>query len=89
MLYKYIVDKSEATKVNEALTLLSEQRPNKGEEIMTIAESLRQQGMEKGIQQGRQEVALNLLRDGMAVARVAEFAELEESEVLKLAEAIH
>jgi predicted transposase/invertase (TIGR01784 family) len=60
---------------------------------MTIAESLRQQGIERGRkegrQEGRQEVALNLLKEGMAIDRVVKVTELSEVDVRELAKSIH
>ena len=73
---KYIVDKGETATIDEAIKLIAQKLPEKGEEIMTIADGLRKQG--------KLEVARNLLAMGMNYKDVAKATKLPPAEIKTL-----
>ena len=75
---------------------LAQRMPQQGDELMTIAEQLKQEGLEKGIEQGIQpgrqegrnegklEVARRLLEMGMPSESVQEATGLSEAELAQI-----
>lgn len=72
-LVHYILQAGETSDAKAFVRELAQRMPQQGDELMTIAEQLKQEGIEKGIQLGRQEgrnegkleVAQRLLKMGM------------------------
>jgi predicted transposase/invertase (TIGR01784 family) len=81
----YILDRGEMSDKEAFMNLVKTQLlPEVGEKIMTIAEQLKAEGIEKGIHQ----VAIKLLEQGCDVEFVAKATELDISEVNLLKEKI-
>jgi predicted transposase/invertase (TIGR01784 family) len=63
--------------------------PEGSEAAMTIAEMLREAGMEKGIEQGLRKVIINSIRKGLPLKDIAEITGLEKEEVAKVAQGLN
>ncbi|SHH38498.1 conserved hypothetical protein (putative transposase or invertase), partial [Thermosyntropha lipolytica DSM 11003] len=53
-----------------------ELRLERREDLMTLAERLRREGIEKGIEKGKEEAAINALKEGLDVKLIAKFTGL-------------
>ena len=86
--FQYLLSILNNDDVEQVLDELTESLPNnlKGE-IMSVADQLRQQGVEKGRQETMEKVAINLLKKGHAVNFVAQMTGLPQSRVQSLANA--
>jgi predicted transposase/invertase (TIGR01784 family) len=80
----YILHKAEIGDPKTFLALVTETLSDTGETVMTIAEKLRKEGLEKGQQQAKKEIALRLLAQKMDAALVASCTGLTVAEVRKL-----
>ena len=87
MLY-YISQEGESKDFKRFYSALAEALPNYREDIMTLAQQLKQEGLQQGLQQGRHEEALtiarNMLADGMSPKAVQRLTGLPENEVIDL-----
>jgi len=68
--------------VEAIITLLSDASPEHKEQIMTVADQLRQQGMIQGVEKGIATVARNLLNEGTEISFVAKTTGLTEAQLL-------
>jgi predicted transposase/invertase (TIGR01784 family) len=57
--------------------------------IMTIAEMLKEDVFKSGMQQGMQQVALNMIAEGMPMQKIASLTGLDEVELKKLHKTLH
>lgn len=82
---KYVADKGETNAIDDVFRLIADKIPEKEDEIMTIAEGLRQQGMQQGIKLGAHqkqlEIAHNLLNMGMSQETIAKITQLSIDEI--------
>ncbi|HDV5163349.1 TPA: Rpn family recombination-promoting nuclease/putative transposase, partial [Escherichia coli] len=66
-----------------------ERLPQHEDKLMTIAERIEQQGIQKGIQKGRmeekQDIARQLQKTGMSSAQICQITGLSEAELKKIA----
>jgi|SRR5690625_675888 len=80
--------KSNKNFTEEDLTRKVRELEGKGEDIMSILQEREKKGLMKGIIKGREETkktfALNMLKDGLPVERVAKYAELPVEKVKEL-----
>ena len=86
MLY-YISQEGESKDFKEFYSTLAEALPNYREDIMTLAQQLKQEGLQQGLQQGREEfLALirNLLKQNVPLATIRSASGLSEQELLEL-----
>ena len=63
---------------------LAQRVPQHEDELMTIAQQLEQKGLEKGRQEGKMEVARNLLQKGIPLESVSELTGLSNDELAKI-----
>ncbi len=63
---------------------LAQRVPQHEDELMTIAQQLEQKGLEKGRQEGKMEVARNLLQKGIPLESVRELTGLSNDELAKI-----
>lgn len=95
MIFRYIIDQADTEEINEVVdifkNLVSEEDREK---IMTIADRLIEQGIQKGIQLGKQEgiqlekmhIASNMLAKGQSISFISEVTGLSEAEVKRIAD---
>lgn len=81
----YISQEGESKNFKGFYSALAEALPNYREDIMTLAQQLKQEGLQQGLQQGRYEVAKNLFAEGMSPQSVQRLTGLPEKEVMELA----
>lgn len=48
---------------------------------MTIADQLRKEGLEKGLEKGRKAVAITMLKEGMNIEEIAKLTKLDKKEI--------
>ncbi|MFW6287797.1 MAG: hypothetical protein ACOC2J_03500 [bacterium] len=53
----------------------------RGERIMTLAEKLRMEGMKKGKKEGKKDVAISMLKEGLSIEQIAKFTKLDKGEI--------
>src|SRR5699024_9050593 len=58
--------------------------PEGREFVMTLAEMYRNEGLEKGLEKGRKEIAKKSISKGMSTEDICDVTELTEVEVLRL-----
>ncbi len=80
----YISQEGESKDFKEFYSSLSEALPNFTEDIMTLAQQLKQEGREEGRHEEAIAVAKNLLNDGMSPKAVQKLTGLPEKEVMDL-----
>ncbi len=95
-LVHYILQAGETSDAKAFVRELAQRMPQQGDELMTIAEQLKQEGLEKGLEKGIQlgrqegrnegklEVARRLLEMGMPSESVQEATGLSETELAQL-----
>ena len=96
-LLEYALNTGEERKyqVEAIITLLSDASPEHKEQVMTVADQLRQQGMiqgvEKGMEKGIATVARNMIAKGLDEALVVETTGLTKAqlEAIKTSSIIH
>ncbi len=81
---QYLLDNSEATDTDKAVSLLTKKLPEKGDDIMTIAQVLEQRGAHRGAQQKQVEIAKQMLKDGMASDKVSLYTGLSKEKITTL-----
>lgn len=83
--FKYLIDAKEKDEVLLFFDKIESSKLNKyGDEIMTYADYLRQEGEQKGEHNAQQKIAMEFLRDGDSVERVARCTHLSIDEVQDL-----
>lgn len=85
----YISQEGESKNFEQFYSTLAEALPNYTEDIMTLAQQLEQKGLQKGLEQGRQEVLIlvrNLLKQKVPLATIKSASGLSEKELLELEE---
>lgn len=84
-LFNYMMQTGDATHFSEFLTEVAQRSPHHKERLMTIADRLRQQGVDQGIQQGKrdeaQRIARMMLADGIDAHTVARITGLPVDEL--------
>ncbi len=83
---KYLFHQGECAERNQLIQFLYEKAPQYKEEIMTIAQQLRQEGRQEGKQEGRQEgeekkafaIAQNMLEEGIDLAVIQRVTGLDD-----------
>lgn len=74
-LFNYMMQTGDATHFSEFLAEVAQRSPHHKERLMTIADRLRQQGLDQGIQQGKrdeaQRIAHMMLADGIDAHTIA------------------
>ena len=48
---------------------------------MTIADQLRKEGLEKGLEKGRKAVAITMLKEGMNIEEISKITKLDKKEI--------
>lgn len=90
---KYITDKGETENKGQVIELLTDPSIDVGDDIMTIAEQWKQEGVQQGMQQGEhhavEKVAKRLLAKGLDCDDIAEITELSKDEIKALEAANH
>ncbi|MES2142690.1 MAG: hypothetical protein V4471_07420 [Pseudomonadota bacterium] len=79
----YISQEGESKDFKGFYSTLAEALPNYSEDIMTLAQQLKQEGREEG----RYEVAKNLLAEGMSVELVKKLTKLPDLDLIELEKA--
>ena len=92
ILIRYVFEAGEAVK-SEEIVEFAEGFPSKvGEKVMTIAEQLRYEGIERGMKQGMQkstqEIAKKMFYEGIPLATIAKITGLNEVLIKEIAEEI-
>jgi len=84
VLFNYLLNGSEHVTV-EFLQTLAQRLPQHEDSIMTLAERLKQEGIQQGIQKGRMEEKLDIARQlqktGMSFAQICQITGLSEAEL--------
>ena len=83
-LMHYLVQAGETPEAEAFLRELARRVPQHGETLMTIAEQLEQNGIKKGVEMGKREVALTMLQNGLDIHLVVKMTGLSEEEVAQL-----
>ncbi|HDY3423433.1 TPA: Rpn family recombination-promoting nuclease/putative transposase [Escherichia coli] len=91
VLFNYLLNGSEHVTV-EFLQTLAQRLPQHEDSIMTLAERLKQEGIQQGIQQGiqkgrmeeKQDIARQLQKTGMPSAQICQITGLSEAELKKI-----
>ena len=83
-LVRYIMNARKDVTIQDVYETVKNISLERSGDIMTIAEQLIKEGMEKGIIEGKRKTAKNLLKLGFPVKQVAEAAELSLEEVMQL-----
>lgn len=87
---RYIMNARNDIKISKVYDIAKDISVERSEKVMTIAEELINQGMEKGIEQGEKQraisIAKEMLADGEHLEKIIKYSKLPESEVLKLKE---
>ena len=85
-LLEYALNTGEERKhqVEAIIGLLSDASPEHKEQVMTVADQLRQQGMIQGVEKGITTVARNLLNEGAEISLVAKTTGLTEAQLLAI-----
>ena len=83
-LFEYISVSNPTRIKKEDLLKLTGKTPEEQEMIQAATEILRQEARDEGLQQGREEVAANMLRDGMDLKKVAQLTQLNRNAVQRL-----
>ncbi|EBT1027424.1 Rpn family recombination-promoting nuclease/putative transposase [Salmonella enterica] len=87
VLFNYLLNGSEYVTV-EFLQTLAQRLPQHEDSIMTLAERLKQEGIQQGIQKGRmeekQDIARQLQKTGMPSAQICQITGLSEAELKKI-----
>ncbi|EMG7503014.1 Rpn family recombination-promoting nuclease/putative transposase, partial [Salmonella enterica] len=92
VLFNYLLNGSEHVTV-KFLQTLAQRLPQHEDSIMTLAERLKQEGIQQGIQQGIQkgrmeeklDIARQLQKTGMSFAQICQITGLSEAELKKIA----
>lgn len=86
----YILDRGEIDKEDFLEKIQTQLSPEIGEDVMTVAEQLRQEGIQQGIRQGIQQdriiMAARLISRGVDESLIAETTELSLEQIRKLKE---
>lgn len=82
---EYVLEEGEVSNADKFIELLKRALPHEKENIMTIAQQLRQEGL----QQEKHNIAENLLKANQPIDFVEKMTGLSESEVKKLKATIH
>lgn len=89
---RYILEVKEGIEVSEIKEMVSQISAEKGEKVMTIAEKLRQEGIKEGIKEGKKkrdiEIALNMLKIGIDIEKIAEATNLDKEKINLIKEEI-
>ncbi|MFT4466233.1 MAG: ISNCY family transposase, partial [Sodalis sp. (in: enterobacteria)] len=80
----YLIQEGNAASPRTFITEIAKRAEKHEEALMTIAEALKQEGIQLGRQEGKLEVACQMLDGGMAPATVKRFTGLTDSDILKL-----
>jgi predicted transposase/invertase (TIGR01784 family) len=56
-----------------------------GDNLMTLAEKLREEGLKEGLEKGKLEVARNAIKEGMELNLIAKLTGLPKKEIEKIA----
>jgi len=48
---------------------------------LTIADQLRKEGLEKGLEKGRKAVAITMLKEGMNIEEISKITKLDKKEI--------
>ncbi|POP43578.1 ISNCY family transposase [Superficieibacter electus] len=94
ILFNYLIQHGDAVRFGEFIRAVAERSPHNKENLMTIAERLRQEGLQQGIQQGLQQgleqahnealrVARTMLANGISLDMVLKITGLSADEVLE------
>ena len=86
---KYLLEtlnRNEAVMPKQVLQKIAKALPGEKEKIMTLADQLRFEGMEQGIQDGIALMAKNMLQEGIDFQKVVDITGLDEQKVKSLAE---
>ena len=69
-LFNYLLRSGDAVRFHEFLQAAVARLPEQKEKMMTIAERLREEGLQQGIQQEAQRIARTMLENGIDIALV-------------------
>lgn len=83
-LINYLVQAGEADDAEAFVRNLAQRVPQHEHELMTIAQQLEPKGLEKGRQEGKMEVARNLLQKGVPLQSVRELTGLSDDDLAKI-----
>lgn len=83
-LINYLVQAGETDDAEAFVRNLAQRVPQHEDELMTIAQQLEQKGIEKGRQEGKMEVARNLLQKGIPLESVRELTGLSDEVLAKI-----
>lgn len=85
----YISQEGESKDFEQFYSILADTLPNYREDIMTLAQQLKQQGLQEGREEGDHfralTIAKNMLAEGMSLQAVQRLTGLSEKEVMELA----
>jgi predicted transposase/invertase (TIGR01784 family) len=88
----YILDRGELTEKNKNTFIelvKAELTPETGKKIMTIAELFKAEGMEKGIEKAKHEIAERLLAKNMDLTSIADITGLPLEKIKELKQKTH
>jgi predicted transposase/invertase (TIGR01784 family) len=93
-IFKYIINQAETDEIYKVLDIFKEVVPERDKtKLMTIAERLKQEGIQLGKQEGIQlgeqrirEIVLNMLAEGQSIAFIGKVTGLSEAEIQKIAD---
>ena len=80
----YILSTRQDLELKRIYEIAKEVSLERGEVMMTLAEKLIMEGMEKGVEKGKLEVAKNLLELGIEMEKIVKATGLPEDEIKKL-----
>jgi len=81
----YIMSAKKDLTIKHIYNVIKKISPERSDDIMTIAEQLIQEGMEKGREEGKLEVAKNALKEGAEIDLIAKLTGLSKKEIEKIA----
>lgn len=65
--------------------IVHEYNPLEGEEIMTVAQQLEEQGIKKGVEQGVEKTAINMLREHLPTDVITKVTGFTQVKIMALA----
>lgn len=96
-IFKYIINQADTDEIYKVLDIFKEVVPEKDKtKLMTIAERLKQEGIQLGkqegiqlgeqkVQQERRYIVVNMLSKGQSISFISEVTGLSEAEIQKIA----
>lgn len=83
-LFNYILQTGDAVRFNDFIDGVAERSPKHKESLMTIAERLRQEGVQKGIRTNALNIAKTMLDAGVSLEDVLRFTSLTVEDLAEI-----